>query len=56
MTMSCEIAGVHATATVLSSHRTSQGTVSYVRCHCGTTQVVLARAWSRDVVELRHAA
>jgi hypothetical protein len=44
-----EQAGVCATGgTVLSTHPTTDGLVSYVRCRCGGTRVVVAH-WSASV-------
>ncbi len=56
MTMHCETTGTHAAVDVLSSHRTMDGTVSYVRCHCGSVQVVLADRWSFEPRTLHHRA
>ena len=48
---------------VLSMHRSAEGTVAYVRCHCGKTNIhVFARpesrpmAWERPAKPARRAA
>lgn len=45
--------------TVLSAHRTSEGTVVYHRCRCGRAGVRLVRPWSAPAVRpapTAHAA
>ena len=37
---------------ILSMHRSSEGDVAYVRCHCGQTAIHLFRWPNRDSIDL----